>query len=187
MVVRHITDEEWNDTAEAAEERLNDRLAEPRRFSVFYDLFAAEGKAALQESAVEIGELKALRETFRDDPKIVEWCWDFTNEALRKQVEIANDIREDEAKAKECRRIEDLFRRRQGDFIRRNAHEAPGPAGGPGERENGDPEPGPSNGGVPGWGADSRIRADEERENPSGADDRGEHGEAAGVPPLFHF
>ena len=184
---RIITEEEWNDTAESAEERLIDRLAEPRRVSIFYDYLVADGKKALQEIAVEIGELKSLRETFRGDPKIVEWCQYFTAVALRRQGGIANDISKDAAKANDYRRIEDLFRRRQGDLIRRNAHEAPGPARGPGEREVVHPDLGPGNGGISGRGADSHFRPDQKREDAPGADARGQHGETAGVPPLFHF
>jgi len=184
---RIITDEEWNDTAEAAEERLNDRLAEPRRVSIFYDYLVADGKKALQEIAVEIGELKAIRETFRNDPKIVEWCKYFTTIALHKQEEIANGIQQDKAKAKEYRGIEDLFRRRQGDFIRGNGSDAQGSAESPGQCEVAAAGPGSSNGRIPGRGADCHIWPDEKRENAPGADDRGELGETAGVPPVFKF
>ena len=188
VVARRMNDEELIQAmTEDAEAQVDDRLAEPRRYSVFYDLFAAEGKAALREIAVEIGELKAIRETFRNDPKIVEWCKYFTTLALRKQEEIANGIQQDKAKAKEYRGIEDLFRRRQGDFIRGNGSDAQGSAESPGQCEVAAAGPGSSNGRIPGRGADCHIWPDEERENAPGADDRGELGETAGVPPVFKF
>jgi len=184
-----MTAQELNDDmAEAAEERLNDRLAEPRRYSIFYEIFAKEGQTAVDECTAEIGLLKALKEEFQGvDQRIVAWCRHFTDVAVAKMEVYENDCRKDREKAKEYRRIEDVFRRRQSHLLRGDGLAPKGPAGGPGERENGDPEPGPSNGGVPGWGADPHFRADEKRKDAHGPDARGEHGEAAGIPPLFHF
>jgi len=114
---------------------LNERLAEPRRYSTIYDLMVADMRGELQGISEEIGQFRQLKEALRNDETIVDWCDFFLTLAVAGMERKVNEIREYQARADEFRRIEDVFRRRQGDLIRGDGPEPEVPAGSPGERE----------------------------------------------------
>jgi len=118
---------------------LNERLTEPRRYSTIYDLVVADIRGELQGISAEIGEFRGLKETFRNDEIIVDWCDYYITLAVADMEKKANEIREYKAKADEFRRIEDVFRRGQGDLIRGDGSEFEVFTGSPGECEVADP------------------------------------------------